>query len=299
MYETPRASNLESTLAEICELLSTVKSPTRDDWDPLRLGLLLAKLEYEDLDIDEQVALFRETAKKYLADMPTTVHSWEKIAYVSKVFNDDFGFKGDTSNYYNIKNSFMNDVLLRRKGIPLTLSLAYMALCREAGLKAVGIAFPGHFLVRIVTLEEAAAAIDWKQQRYIDAFDGAKVLSVKDCEERLEQWTRGVLNFSPEVLKVAHPQGIASRLLRNLKAIFAEKEDLARLYWVLTALIETCPEERVESLKERGLLMGRMGRYVQAAADLKHYISSCDDSARVAHAERLLQFFEGQKDFTN
>ncbi|NCN41819.1 tetratricopeptide repeat protein [bacterium] len=299
MFETPRASNLEATLKEICDLLATIKSPTRDDWDPLRLGLLLAKLEYEDLDVDGQLALFKETAQKHLKELPKTNQIWERVAFVSKVFTENFGFQGDTTNYYNIKNSFMNDVLLRRKGIPLTLSLVYMALCREAGLKSVGVAFPGHFLVRIINPDEENAAVDWKQHRFIDTFDGAKVLSVDDCEKRLEEWTRGVLAFGPEALKTAHPQGIASRLLRNLKAIFSEKEDLARMYWVLTALIEVCPDERIESLKERGLLMGRMGRYQQAAADLKHYISSCDDAARVSHAERLLQFFEGQKDFTN
>lgn len=299
MFESPRESNLETTLSQICDLLSKVKSPTRDDWDPLKLGLLLAKLEYEDLNVDEQLAIFKESAQKFLEGMPKTDQTWEKVAYVSKIFSQDFAFEGDTTNYYNIKNSFLNDVLLRRKGIPLSLSLVYMALCREAGLKSVGIAFPGHFLVRIIAQEEDEAAIDWKQQRFIDTFDAGKVLSVDDCEKRLEEWTRGVLSFGPEALKVAHPQDIASRMLRNLKAIFAEKEDLARMYWVLTALIEVCPDERIESLKERGLLMGRMGRYIQAAADLRHYISSCDDAARVSHAERLLQFFEGQKDFTN
>ncbi len=194
----------------------------------------------------------------------------------------------------------MNDVLLRRKGIPITLSLVYMALCREVGLKALGIAFPGHFLVRIVSPEEeGGSAISWRQQRFVDCFDGARVLSVDDCEARLEAWTRGVLVFGPEALKVAHPQEIASRMLRNLKAIFSEKEDLPRLYWVLTALIELCPGESTESLKERGLLMGRMGRYANAAQDLKAYIRSCQDSQRVAHAERLLRFFESQREFTN
>lgn len=299
MFETPKASNLEKTLADISSLLEKVKSPTLDDWDPLRLGLLLAKLEYEDLDIEEQSSVFEEAAKAALSKMPNTDQTWERVSFVSKVYCEQFGFQGDTSNYYNIKNSFLNDVLLRRKGIPITLSLAYMALCRQAGLKAVGISFPGHFLVRIITPEEESAAIDWEQQRFVDAFDSAKILSVADCEARLEEWTRGVLSFGPDALRVAHPRDIASRMLRNLKAIFMEKEDLARLYWVLTALVEICPAERVEALKERGLLMGRMGRYTQAASDLKRYISCCDDPARVSHAERLLNFFDGQKDFTN
>jgi regulator of sirC expression with transglutaminase-like and TPR domain len=299
MLEAFRGCKMDSTLSEISALLAKVKSPMLDDWDPLRLGLLLSRLEYEDLDIEAQTRAFWDQVEPLLKDCPKTDQVWEKVAFVSKVFTEELGFKGDTNNYYNIKNSFLNDVLLRRKGIPITLSLVYMALCRKVGLKALGIAFPGHFLVRIVSPEEENAAITWRQQRFVDAFDNAKVLGVDDCEKRLEEWTRGVLVFGPEALKVAHPQEIASRMLRNLKAIFQEKEDLARLYWVLTGLIELCPQESTESLKERGLLMGRMGRYANAAQDLKAYMSSCQDAQRVAHAERLLRFFESQREFTN
>lgn len=290
---------MDTTLSEISALLAKVKSPMLDDWDPLRLGLLLARLEYEDLDIEAQTRAFWDQVEPLLKDCPKTDQIWEKVAFVNRVFTEELGFKGDTNNYYNIKNSFLNDVILRRKGIPITLSLVYMALCRKVGLKALGIAFPGHFLVRIILPEEEGSAITWRQQRFVDVFDSAKILNVDDCEKRLEEWTRGVLVFGPEALKVAHPQEITSRILRNLKAIFQEKEDLPRLYWVLTGLIELCPAEGTESLKERGLLMGRMGRYANAAQDLKAYMSSCTDQQRVSHAERLLRFFESQREFTN
>jgi regulator of sirC expression with transglutaminase-like and TPR domain len=290
---------MDSTLSEISALLAKVKSPMLDDWDPLRLGLLLARLEYEDLDIEAQTRAFWDQVEPLLKECPKTDQIWEKVAFVNQVFTEELGFKGDTNNYYNIKNSFLNDVILRRKGIPITLSLVYMALCRKVGLKALGIAFPGHFLVRIILPEEEGSAITWRQQRFVDAFDSAKILNVDDCEKRLEEWTRGVLVFGPEALKVAHPQEITSRILRNLKAIFQEKEDLPRLYWVLTGLIELCPSEGTEALKERGLLMGRMGRYANAAQDLKAYMSSCTDPQRVSHAERLLRFFESQREFTN
>ena len=299
MLEGHRGCNMDTTLSEISALLARVKSPTLDDWDPIRLGLLLAKLEYEDLNLEAQTKAFDDLVDPLLKDCPKTDQIWEKVAFVSRIFTEELGFKGDTNNYYNIKNSFLNDVILRRKGIPITLSLVYMALCRKVGLKALGIAFPGHFLVRIVSPEEEGTAITWRQQRFVDAFDDAKVLGVDDCEKRLEEWTRGVLVFGPEALKIAHPQEITSRMLRNLKAIFQEKEDLPRLYWVLTGLVELCQSESIEALKERGLLMGRMGRYVNAAQDLKAYMSSCTDPQRVAHAERLLRFFESQREFTN
>jgi regulator of sirC expression with transglutaminase-like and TPR domain len=293
------ASNLGKTLAKINELLSAVRNPILDDWDPLELGLLISKLEYEDLDVEVQKTAFLRAVEPLIEDFDRSRSLWDQAEHLIKIYNEGLGFKGDTTNYYNFKNSFMSDVLVRRKGIPISLSLVFLGLCRRVGLRAVGISFPGHFLVRLVTPEEREGSVDWKQHRYIDPFENGRILTVKDCEARLEQWTRGVLRFGPDSLKVAHPQEIASRTLRNLRAIFQEKEDLPRLYWVLSALIEVCPTERTESYKERGLLLGRMGRYNAAAVDLKTYLTICPDLQKAAHAERLLRLFEGQREFTN
>jgi regulator of sirC expression with transglutaminase-like and TPR domain len=202
----------------------------------------------------------------------------------------------------------LSDVFVRRKGIPLSLSLVFIGLCRSVGLKAVGIGFPGHFLVRIIPEHElvktrAAAgkenAQDWKEQHFVDCFEGGSFLTVQDCEKRLSDWTRGVLPFGPDALKVAHPQEILSRMLRNLRAIFTEKEDYARLYWVLTALIELCPLERTEALKDRGFLLARMSRFNQATQDLKAYMQVCSDPAKLSHVEKMIRFFSDQSDLMN
>jgi regulator of sirC expression with transglutaminase-like and TPR domain len=289
---------LEKTLESLTSFLKRVEDPSKDDWDPIELGMWVAKLEYPALDVQAQVKIFRETLKTNLTDIPKDGTTKEKCKYLLSVYKDILGFQGDTTNYYNVKNSFMNDVLVRRKGIPITLSLVFMELCRSAELKAAGISFPGHFLVKILDQDNDQDK-DNGEEWFVDAFDGAKILSLEECKQRLETWTKGMIPFGPDALKVAHPREIVSRMLRNLRAIYFEKEDLTRLYWVLTALAELCPQERVESLRERAFLFARMGRYRAAIQDLRTVIKSSSSLHNRDHLEKILRYFELQKEVTN
>lgn len=286
--------------------MGSVKDPFADDWDPIELGLLLAKLEYEDLDISAQLKNFEDLKAIVLEDFPSNGSIKEQVTHVCQVFAHRLGFQGDKVNYYNIRNSYLNDVMARRKGIPISLSLILMGLLRGVGLKAVGISFPGHFLVRVLASKghfekstKCEMVEDWREQWFIDAFDGGSFMTTQDCEKRLKEWTRGVIPFGPDVLKVAHPTDILARVLRNLKAIFTEKEDLTRLYWVLTALVELCPQEKWEALKDRGLMFARMGRYTQSTKDLREYLVGCMDPVQRIHVENLIRLFAGRTEVIN
>jgi len=297
-------SKLDETLVRLRDLLARVKDPLNDDWDPLELGLLVSKLEYEELDLEDSLASFyREIVEKF-KPCPRSDTIRDQTNHLVKFFTKELGFSGDKSNYYNIRNSFVSDVLVRRKGIPLSLSLVFMGLCRKAGLRALGISFPGHFLVRIQPTAghfegSHERAEDWRSQWFVDCFDEGTFLTVEDCEKRLKEWTRGVIPFGPEVLAVASPLDILSRMLRNLRAIVSEKEDWPRLYWILTALIELSPGDRIEALKDRGFLFARMNRFSSALKDLKEFLSSSTDSNKIQHVERLVRYFETQRDEIN
>jgi regulator of sirC expression with transglutaminase-like and TPR domain len=293
-------------IEQIEALLDSVKDPTCDDWDPIRLGLLLSKFEYEGIDVDKEIAAFDTIATEFCKEFSPQSTLRTKTETLIRIFSNDLGFVGDRSNYYNLKNSFLYDVLLRRKGIPITLALVFMGLARKLGLKAVGISFPGHFLVKMVpppgyleTREGVETAEDWRSQWYIDCFDGGKILSTEDCERRLYEWTRGVVHFGPEVLEVAHPRDIVSRVLRNLKAIVAEKEDWARLYWMLSALIGLSEKDRNDAYSERGFLFARIGRFAKASEDLREFLKHAKDSGKIAHIEQMLRYFERQTEITN
>ncbi len=299
-------SNLYATLDRLRAILRSVQNPAVDDWDPLEMGLLIAKMEYEDLDIVEQRRQFQTMVDLVNKEMPRTASLRDQALHVIKFFSEQFNFEGDRTNYYNLKNSFLNDVILRRKGIPISLSLIFMALCRGVGMKAVGIAFPGHFLVKILAsgghfdlCGSRETINDWRQEWYIDCFDKGALMSVADCEKRLNEWTRGAVPFGPEALRLAHPVEIVSRVLRNLRAICAEKEDLARLYWILTALIELCPSEQIDSYRERGLLMARMGRYPNAIKDFERFLNLSSDLEKKSHVENMMRYFSLQKEQVN
>ena len=257
----------------------------------------VAKLEYPNLDVEAQTKSFRESLRSSLKEMPKG-NTKAKTNYLLTVFRDVLNFQGDTTNYYNVKNAFMNDVLVRRKGIPITLSLVFMELCQAAELRAAGISFPGHFLVKVLDQNQSESEGE-QEEWFVDAFDGAKILSLEDCKQRLDTWTKGMIPFGPEVLKVAHPREIVSRMLRNLRAIYFEKEDLTRLYWVLTALSELCPVERTEALRERAFLFARMGRFRAAIQDLRTVIKSSSSLHNRDHLEKILRYFELQKEVTN
>lgn len=293
-------------IAEIEGILSSVTDPMLDDWDPIRLGLLLSKFEYEQIDVDQEISNFEKVADEFCLEFSPHSTLRTKTETLIRIFSGDLGFVGDRSNYYNLKNSFLYDVLLRRKGIPITLALVFMGLARKLHLKAVGISFPGHFMVKMVPApgylqiqNSMETADDWRAAWYIDCFDGGKILSTEDCERRLYEWTRGVVPFGPEALEVAHPRDIVSRVLRNLKAIVAEKEDWARLYWILSALIGLSEKDRSDAYSERGFLFARIGRFKKAAEDLREYLKSAKDSNKIAHIEQMLRYFEVQKEITN
>jgi regulator of sirC expression with transglutaminase-like and TPR domain len=270
------------------------------------MGLLVSKLEYPELDVDLKLREFQVLVDNLKSKLPRDLTVADQTQFIVKYFAGELDFSGDQSNYYNFKNSLLSDVLLRRKGIPVSLSLVFMGLCRGVGLKAVGINFPGHFLVqihandwRISSPKSMEVASEWTKTWFVDCFDKGKFLGVEDCERRLKEWTRGVIPFTPDVLKVSKPEEIISRMLRNLKAIFGEKEDYPRLYWVLSALVAVCPADRSESYRERGLLMARMGRYKMATYDLKKFLENPSDPKKVDHVQRLIRQFESQIEVIN
>lgn len=299
-------SHLDEVLQKLSKILQKVNDPITDDWDPIELGLLLSNLEYDDLNVSSYQKMFEEISRplRELEDAHLNLH--DKVMKINEFFTDQLEFKGDKTNYYNIKNSFVSDLLVRRKGIPVSLSLVYMGLCRVAGLKAIGINFPGHFLVEVIPTksqlsksESLEAAEDWTERCFVDCYDDAKIITAKDCEKRLNEWTRGMIPFGPDALKVSNPVDIVSRMLRNLKAILVEKEDLTRLYWVLTAIIELCPKDSLDAYRERGMLMGRIGRYKAAAEDLQVFLDRSKDQAKTTHVNQMLQIFESRSDVMN
>ena len=173
------------------------------------------------------------------------------------------GFRGNTEEYYDPRNSFLNEVIDRRTGIPITLSMLYMEVARRAGMDVFGVGLPGHFLVRA---KGPGGAL------LVDPFHGGAVVSEEDCQKRLDRVFDGRLRLEPEMLAPCPRKGILARMLRNLKAIYAKADDYPRALRTMDLLLSLDPKSG-EDLRDRGLLHAAFDCYGLAAADLEAYLA--------------------------
>jgi regulator of sirC expression with transglutaminase-like and TPR domain len=201
----------------------------------------------------------------------------ERIAALNQFLFEDLGYRGNTDEYYDPRNSYLNEVMDRRTGIPITLAVLYMALGRRVGLPLEGVSFPGHFLVR---LRLRAGTL------VLDPFDGGAPLSERDLRERLARVIpRGLADGIPvtelpldQFLEPATHRQILGRVLRNLKAIYREADKPERMLEVLNRMLLVAPDSSAE-LRDRGLLYQRLQCYRAALKDLSAYLEREPEAA--------------------
>lgn len=196
------------------------------------------------------------------------------------------GFHGNSALYYDPRNSFLNDVLERRTGIPITLSIVYIETGRRLGLELFGIGLPGHFLV-------GHRSTDGSTQ-VIDAFNRGSRLAREDCVRLVEENGGDARTFEERFLLPVSHRNILLRMLTNLKLIYVNNRDFARAVRVMDRSLEVAPEQWAE-LRDRGLVLLQNGEPGKALRDLKRYIELAplsDDEQPVrqaiAAAQRLI-----------
>lgn len=189
---------------------------------------------------------------------------------------DELGYRGNVDEYYDPRNSYLNEVMERRTGIPITLAIVYMELGRRIGLPLEGVSFPGHFLVRL-RLRSGTLVLD--------PFGGGAPQSESELYERLkrvipEGSTGGVpVGELPldQFLEPATHRQILARVLRNLKGIYRDSDDPERLLAVLNRILALNPRASAD-LRDRGLLYQRMEAYKAALRDLSEYLEREPDA---------------------
>lgn len=241
-------------------------------------ALLCAQDVYPDLDIQDTMQRIDSLADTLKRRLPADFSTTHRLLALNNYLFRELGFSGDMDNYYDPRNSFLNDVLARKTGIPITLSILYIEIGTRLGLKLKGVSFPGHFLVKIrVTGGDLV----------LDPYDGGRSLSEEDLRERLARFTGEEAAQSlplEEFLESASPRQILARLLRNLKAIYLEAKDLDRALTVmnrLVILLPDVPEER----RDRGLVFAELECPRAAADDLAFYARErplADDAEKIA-----------------
>lgn len=230
--------------------------------EPGRAALLIAAEEYPSLDPDKYLAQLDQFAAEVRAVLPPQPDPLIILLTINDYLFNQLGFRGNTENYYDARNSFLNDVIDRRTGIPITLSVIYLEVARRLGLPVYGVGLPGHFLVRYR---------DGERDVIIDPFHAGRVLSVERCQEMFEEMYGGTVKFQLSFLSEVTTRQILTRLLHNLKGIYLRVPDYARSLGVIERLLILNPESPVE-IRDRGLAGLALGRYTQAQADLESYL---------------------------
>ena len=234
-------------------------------------ALLIAQSEYPDLEGEAELEALdgmASVARGRLAadDDEDPLH---RMGVLSRWLADDLGFAGSHDNYYDPRNSYINDVLDRRVGIPISLSLIYIEVGRRAGVPLVGVGLPGHFLVGHEGVADA----------FLDPFHGGSLLSRREAMDLFERMMAGApagaaVPWDDSHLRPVSRRGFVTRMLRNLKAIHLRFQDYERAVRVLDMLVAIHPAAPLER-RDRGLAHYRRGNHAQALADLRRFVETC------------------------
>ncbi len=251
----------------------------------LETAISLAQDEYPDLDVQQVLGDVDQLLARLKRRLPADAPPLQRLRALNQFFFHDLSFGGNVNDYYDPDNSYLNAVLRTRRGIPITLAVLWLELALGLGLNARGVAFPGHFMVK-VNLP--------KGQVVIDPFSGQS-LSREELAERLEPFRqRGSMAEEFEVpmglyLQSAPPRDIISRMLRNLKEIHKTQEDWPRLIAVEDRLIVLQPDAWPE-YRDRGLAWAAQGEATRAISDLETYLAHAEDALDIdAMSERVAQ----------
>jgi len=245
--------------------------------DLARSALLIAAEEYPALDIPRYLARLDELAGEVAPRLGKARTAAERVAVLNRFLFAERGFAGNREHYEDPRNSFLNEVLDRCAGIPITLSLVYMEVARRAGVEVDGVGFPGHFLVK-----------HGKENLIIvDAFFGA-VLTREECQVRLAAVLGAAAQLRPELhLRKASAREILVRLLGNLKVLYVRSADFGRALACCERILLVAPGAPHE-LRDRGLVYEKLECFGAAAADLERFLELApDDESAGAVRERL------------
>jgi regulator of sirC expression with transglutaminase-like and TPR domain len=248
-------------------------------------ALSLALDEHPRLDTESVLAEIDALARTLERRIPRDAVPVQQLRLLNRYFFQDLGFAGNVNDYYASDNSYLHEVLRTRRGIPISLAVIYIELASQIGLKARGVAFPGHFLVKVKMPQGEVV---------IDPFTGQS-LSRDELDERLAPYKRrqglqGEFDMPLGLfLQSATPREVLARMLRNLKEIHRSAEDWPRLLAVQQRLVILLPREW-EERRDRGLTHAELGGYDAAADDLDVYLRHSPQAQdRRAIAERAAQ----------
>ena len=255
---------MEATLDPFAgEWVSYAKDPK---FNLIEKSLKLAQiLEYPELDISKYIEKLNNIGKTLKMSIDKVNNPTYKISILNEHLFQKHGFYGDAEDYFNPKNNFVNAVIDKKSGIPITLSIIYCEVAKHIGLDLKLVGFPSHVIVK------------YDEQIILDPFNAGRLLSIDDLDEILEQNFEGEIEFSPEFLNDTDDRKILIRMIRNLKSSYAQSYAY-EMAMRCTNLILAMEPESAEEIRDKGILEDRFLNYDSALKLLNQYLEINPDA---------------------
>lgn len=238
--------------------------------DLARAALVIAQTEYPNLDIDMYMSRIDALARSVRSLIPDLGDVGESISALNRIMFETEGFRGNRDDYYDPRNSFLNDVLDRKVGIPITLAVVYMEVARRIGFPLVGVGMPGHFLLKHYDVEG--------RQIIIDPFNQGSILSDAECQHRLDEIYSGQLPLQPEYLEAVTRRQILIRMLNNLRGIYVSVRNFKKALPIVDLILAIYPRSP-EDVKQRAMLRHNQGQFRGALQDLDDYMKMSPEAS--------------------
>ena len=239
--------------------------------------LAIARLEYPLLDVpyyDHRLEALAQRVRHRMRNNPT---ARETIALLNRVLFDEEGLRGNRDDYYDPRNSFLNDVLDRKLGIPITLSVVYLDVARRVGFPLAGTGMPGHFLLKHYDVMSG--------EILIDAFNRGRIVGSLECQKRLDEIYSGQVELKPEFLQAVSHREILTRVLNNLRQIYFTQRNFPKGLMVLDLLL-AIPPQSPELLRERGLVRLNLEQFLGAAQRFRGLLAGMSQCGRCGRRAR-------------
>ena len=255
-------------LAEFTGLVSRTIEDERIDL--ARAALAIARTEYPRLEPDLYLRRLQGLAQRVRARLTRNPTPAETIGVVNSVLFDEEQFRGNVDDYYDPRNSFLNEVLDRKLGIPITLALVYEEVARRAGLQLFGVGMPGHFLLKHYDVDG--------RQVILDPFHGGALLSLQECQRRIDKIYSGQMQLQSELLASVSRRRWLTRLLNNLKTIYLSSRNFRKAL-VMADLILAIYPRSPEDVKQRAALRYNLGQMRNALLDFEDYLKMLPEAS--------------------
>lgn len=251
--------------------------------DLARAALLFAADEYHGLAVDQYLARLDFLAAAAAERQGDERDVYEIVTRLAEFLHEEQGFAGNSEDYSDPRNSFLNEVLERKLGIPISLAVIWIEVAKRLRLPIVGVGLPGHFIVKWTGAEEVL----------IDPFNGGRVLTVNDCKERLRDIYSSPPRWHDHYLARATNHEIVARMLRNLKATYLQGGDTDRALAIIQKILIVAPDS-AEDVRDLGLMHLQQHESRLGTECLEHYLQLAPQSPDADNVRNIIRSVRGK-----